>query len=1023
LGNEKVKLKRLIILPLIALIFSTINVLPAFAALGDDWDATASGLRENTPSWVASKISNNGTIQVAITYDSVYISSDTGNTWTNKLTTDKYLDGLDISDDGSTIVLSYSAGANGSFLVSKDYGQTWTDSTPVGRSASNNAVSIPDFALSSDGNTIVAFTNDGRFFHSSDSGVTWSAPIYPTDVTDPYAMEISAAFYGMTTGQTHDRWKSIDISSDGGSLVIGGGGVGVKVSTDLGATWSFVINDSLNWTNVAFGNNSSTIFAQTWDDGGGKGLIKISTDAGQTFSNASCALTPETSCINSGFGGPIVWSNFATSADGSKMIAIGNTGESAGYPKQIYVSADQGLNWTLTDLEPTYWRFVSSDSSGNNLLVTGLGTQIFTSHDAGLTWNTISIGLVPASYYWYDVEASSDGKYMYANRDNSALFKSSDYGATWSNTNAPGFYPDGNSSIATSSNGATVITTSNFDYYGCFYLQDNSKCSARLLKSNDYGQNWTSVDIPGVVYYTSLSISNDGQTQVANAGLYNFDTEVAQYKIYVSRDSGQTWIERFEQSQEDMNTAELYNISISGDGQKMIVSTSGNYYYISTDYGVEWERLVLPEALGYFQTYYKNNFAITSDGSKIYALTYNGLFLSQDMGLTWSENSLAPEPEDSYSDFKLNQDGSGILLADYDRKVLFSENSGQTWNTIFNAEGDYYLLAITAAQDFSTVAFSTESDVYISHNSSFVPNSTPTSSSNNNSGSTTPTPTPTPINNPKIEDIKELIEKIKEAKEEEKEELKPGTIAAAEPLIMRLIEDLPVILKPQIVNIFTEEPVANQILDIKKALDILKEIVDKVVVDLPSLVRIGGEIQASRLVVVNNTSLQLVTADGGVLSVQANDGENPIPVDKSGKVQMVRSNGVETKGVGLSPNSEFSVYLFSDPTLLGIGKADAQGSFNASFLVDKDFPLGNHTLQINGVLANGKTSSISMPVSVVESVETATTQAMTKAVAEVKTTNSNSYIVFLLIMLALIGSIIIFKGPRFIYDQFKQRIE
>jgi hypothetical protein len=386
------------------------------------------------------------------------------------------------------------------------------------------------------------------------------------------------------------------------------------------------------------------------------------------------------------------------------------------------------------------------------------------------------------------------------------------------------------------------------------------------------------------------------------------------------------------------------------------------------------------------------------------------------MGTTWSETSIAPQPvEDGYADIKLNQDGSGILLADYDGKVLYTENSGQTWTTIFNNE-DYNLLSITAAQDFSTVAFGTDTDVYVSHGSNFSPAVAP--AGNNDSGPAASTPTPAA--KAKVEEVKE---KIKETKEEEKEVMKPGTIAAAEPLIMRLIEDLPVILKPQILNIFTEKQELSQILDSNKVLNILKDIVDKIVVDLPSLVRIGGEIQASRLVVVDNTSLQLVTADGGVLSVQANDGENPIPVDKSGKVQMVRSNGVETKGVGLSPNSEFSVYLFSDPTLLGVGKADAQGSFNASFLVDKDFPLGNHTLQINGMLANGKTSSISMPVSVVESVETATTQAMIKTVAEVKTTNTNFYLVFLLIMLALIGSIIVFKGPRFIYDQFKQRIE
>ena len=206
-------------------------------------------------------------------------------------------------------------------------------------------------------------------------------------------------------------------------------------------------------------------------------------------------------------------------------------------------------------------------------------------------------------------------------------------------------------------------------------------------------------------------------------------------------------------------------------------------------------------------------------------------------------------------------------------------------------------------------------------------------------------------------------------------------------------------------------------MDSNKVLNILKDIVDKIVVDLPSLVRVGGEIQASRLVVVDNTSLQLVTADGGVLSVQANDGENPIPVDKNGKVQMVRSNGVETKGVGLSPNSEFSVYLFSDPTLLGVGKADAKGSFNASFLVDKDFPLGNHTLQINGMLANGKTSSISMPVSVVESVETATTQAMVKTTpVSDSSPRSNFWIILLLISLIIIGYFVIREGPKLINE-------
>ena len=95
------KLKRLIILPLVALIFSTINVLPAYAALGDDWDATASGLRESINVWKSSKISSNGSTQVAVVENSIYVSTDSGNTWTNKYTlTGKSIFDVELSDDG-----------------------------------------------------------------------------------------------------------------------------------------------------------------------------------------------------------------------------------------------------------------------------------------------------------------------------------------------------------------------------------------------------------------------------------------------------------------------------------------------------------------------------------------------------------------------------------------------------------------------------------------------------------------------------------------------------------------------------------------------------------------------------------------------------------------------------------------------------------------------------------------------------------------------------------------------------------
>jgi hypothetical protein len=219
-----------------------------------------------------------------------------------------------------------------------------------------------------------------------------------------------------------------------------------------------------------------------------------------------------------------------------------------------------------------------------------------------------------------------------------------------------------------------------------------------------------------------------------------------------------------------------------------------------------------------------------------------------------------------------------------------------------------------------------------------------------------------------------------------------------------VIEELAAILKPVVIDIATKPaPAPNETLDAETALQAAGAAADKRVLDLPSLVQVGNELQPSRIVLIENTKLQLVTANGGVLNVQAKDGETPIPVDSTGRVQMVRSNTVETGGAGLRPNSEFAVYLFSEPILLGVGKTDSQGNFYASFPVDEKLPLGEHTLQVNGITAAGDSSSISLPVVVVESQAVASKNAMvsTEGPATGAWTISN-YICWLLILLVLL---------------------
>lgn len=250
------------------------------------------------------------------------------------------------------------------------------------------------------------------------------------------------------------------------------------------------------------------------------------------------------------------------------------------------------------------------------------------------------------------------------------------------------------------------------------------------------------------------------------------------------------------------------------------------------------------------------------------------------------------------------------------------------------------------------------------------------------SSSPTPTPTPTPSASttvkPRVERINTNPLNIPVPGLEVNRNLIPGSRSNPEQLTKTNIEQLSEILKPKVVDL--GKTLTDLNFDVPKALQLITNTEDKKVVDLASLVTNGGQTQSSRLVIVNNTSAQVVTASGGVLAVQAKDGVDLVPVNNLGRVQMVRNNTVETQGSGLAPNSEFAVYLFSEPTLLGIGKTDAQGNYFASFPVTGELPIGDHTLQINGELTNGQVSSVSLPVSIVESVAAAKSNAMPKTI-------------------------------------------
>lgn len=150
---------------------------------------------------------------------------------------------------------------------------------------------------------------------------------------------------------------------------------------------------------------------------------------------------------------------------------------------------------------------------------------------------------------------------------------------------------------------------------------------------------------------------------------------------------------------------------------------------------------------------------------------------------------------------------------------------------------------------------------------------------------------------------------------------------------------------------------------------------EKRAAELPTSVLANGVNQSSRIIVVRETISQVVTQDGGLLNVEAKSGGASVPVDSMGRVQMVRNDSVQAEGKGMAPESDFAVYMFSEPVLLGVGRTDASGRFFVTFPVGMDLPLGEHTLQVVGINSTGEQLAVSMPVVVVENKAAALAQA------------------------------------------------
>lgn len=167
---------------------------------GKTWSANAS-----SQLWMNARVSNDGSVVAATGQDAPEFSVDGGKTFTSAPVSGTWWDGAWVSGNGGRIMMA----ANGVLAVSADRGATWA-SRPSATSGGTGAY----LAASDDGKVIANGSDYGTFNLSRDSGATWTST---------------------PAGATLAVW----ISPDGKMIVKGPGASNrPEISRDGGLTWT-----------------------------------------------------------------------------------------------------------------------------------------------------------------------------------------------------------------------------------------------------------------------------------------------------------------------------------------------------------------------------------------------------------------------------------------------------------------------------------------------------------------------------------------------------------------------------------------------------------------------------------------------------------------------------------------------------------------------------------------------------------------------------------------------------------------
>ena len=430
---------------------------------GASWNETAS-----TRSWRSVSLSANGEKMLALPYSPApFFSNDSGATWFTYYEREMFdLNWVSaaISSDGNTFLI---APVSGSILYSIGWRQrfqsyvTRTNTTSISFAKDANtlmhcgndgSISISaaegeivqkvianqapwsSCSISANGEVLLATSNTGLIYTSTDGGVNWSAR-------------------SISSGNVNRR--ALVTSENGDQIYSAIYGGKIEYSENSGETWRVSADITQNWIGIAASNSFQKIYAV-----GYQGAVYRSLDSGVTWERSSLP--------------SLTWVSIATSTDGSKIVAVAKGGN-------IYTSANSGDTWSSRETKRK-WVSVASSSNGDKLAAVVEGGFVYTSENGGSTWTQRG-----SSRNWSAIASSSSGNKLVATVAQGQIYTSTNAGVTWTARSSSRNWLN----VASSTSGNKLIAVVGT---GKIYTSSNS---GKTWTSRESARNWRALIITG----------------------------------------------------------------------------------------------------------------------------------------------------------------------------------------------------------------------------------------------------------------------------------------------------------------------------------------------------------------------------------------------------------------------------------------------------------------------------------------------------------------------------------------------